>query len=218
MDYSPIVISIKTAVLATILTFFSGISAARLVKRMPKLRGFLDGVFTLPMVLPPTVVGFFLLIFLGRNGPFSGIYERTGYKILFSFPATVISASVVSFPLMYRTALGAFDQVNEDYIYAARTLGFTESKIFRKVIFKIAEPGLISGVVLSFARALGEFGATIMIAGNIPGKTQNISMAIYSFTAAGNRQTAYFWCIISIVLSFCFMFPLNLLTSAKRRH
>lgn len=215
MEQSPIFLSIKTSILSTVITFFLGILAARFVLHLKKGRGLIDGIFTLPMVLPPTVVGFFLLIILGTNGPLHPIYKIFHFQIIFSYWATVISATIVSFPLMYRTALGAFELVNEDYIYAARTLGMTESKIFRKIILPIAKPGLLSGVILSFARSMGEFGATIMIAGNIPGRTQTLSTAIYSAVQSGNRSLAFRWSMVVIFLSFISMLTLNIFTSKR---
>ncbi|MDO5713317.1 MAG: molybdate ABC transporter permease subunit [Tissierellia bacterium] len=209
---SPITISIKTAFFATVITFFIGIFAARFVRDLRNFRGLIDGIFTLPMVLPPTVVGFFLLIIFGNNGPFAPLYDKLGTQLIFSYPATILSAVVVSFPLMYRTALGAFDQVDDNYLDAARTLGFTEKKIFWKVLVPTAGPGLVSGVVLAFARALGEFGATIMIAGNIPGKTQTISTAIYSAVQAGNRSLAFKWSLVVVGMSLVSMVILNKVT------
>ena len=209
---SPIIISIKTAFVATFFTFFIGIFAARFVRDLRNFRGVIDGIFTLPMVLPPTVVGFFLLIFFGNNGPLAPLLDKIGVQIIFSYYATIISAIVVSFPLMYRTALGAFDQVDDNYLDAARTLGFSENKIFWKVLVPTAGPGLVSGVVLTFARALGEFGATIMIAGNIPGKTQTISTAIYSAVQAGNRPLAFRWSLVVAGMSLVSMIILNKVT------
>ncbi|RVU54131.1 molybdate ABC transporter permease subunit [Anaerosphaera multitolerans] len=215
MDSSPILLSIKTAFIATVITFFLGIYSARLVKSTSKFRGILDGLFTLPMVLPPTVVGFFLLILLGVNGPFKEVFKFLNIQIVFSYSATVIAAIVVSFPLMYRTALGAFEQVNESYIYAAQTLGLKNSTIFWKIVFPLSRPGLISGVVLSFTRALGEFGATIMIAGNIEGRTQTISTAIYSAVQAGNRPLAFRWSLIVVFISFTTIITVNLVSKRK---
>lgn len=209
MLFSPIILSIKTSIFSTMITFFLGIFAARFVLRLERGRGVVDGLFTLPMILPPTVVGFFLLVLLGTNGPLHTIFDIFHMQIIFSYPATIISATVVSFPLMYRTSLGAFELIDKDYIYAARTLGMTERKIFWKIMIPIAKPGLISGIILSFARSLGEFGATIMIAGNIPGKTQTLSTAIYSAVQSGNRLLAYKWSFVVIMLSFSSMIAVN---------
>ena len=194
MDFSPLYISLKTAGLATIITFILGIYAARFICKLKKYQGFIDGIITLPLVLPPTVVGFFLLLFLGKNsfiGQFLAVFD---INIIFSWPATVITAVVVSFPLMYRTT---------------RTLGMSEEKIFWKIILPLAKSGILAGAILSFARALGEFGATIMLAGNIPGKTQTMSTAIYSAVQANDQETAFVWAGIIIVVSLMVMVLMN---------
>ncbi|MFY9854963.1 MAG: molybdate ABC transporter permease subunit, partial [Terracidiphilus sp.] len=172
IDPSPLYISLATTCAATVATFFLGMLAARVMVRMHgSLRAWIDGILTLPLVLPPTVVGFFLLLILGRQSIVGHALELLGITIVFSWPATVIAATVVAFPLMYRTTLGAFDQVNPTYLEAARTLGASEWAVFRKVLLPLAAPGVIAGTVLAFARAMGEFGATLMLAGNIPGRT-----------------------------------------------
>ncbi|MGO1580236.1 MAG: molybdate ABC transporter permease subunit [Peptoniphilaceae bacterium] len=215
MSFSPIYISIKTAIISTIITFFLGIYAARFVSKKKKTRWIFDAVFTLPMVLPPTVVGFILLIVLGNKGPFSRIFEQFDFNIIFSYQATIIAAVIVSFPLMYRTALGAFLQIDSVYIEAGQTLGLKNSKIFWKIILPLSKESLFSGIVLSFARALGEFGATIMIAGNIAGKTQTISTAIYSAVQAGNKSLALKWSIIVIGISLIAIILLNISTKNR---
>jgi molybdate transport system permease protein len=209
MDFSPFFISIKTALLATAITFFLGLFAARLVVKIKHGKGLLDGIFTLPMVLPPTVVGFFLILIFGKNSYVGILLSQINVTVMFSWAATVISATVVSFPLMYRTTRGAFEQIDMDMVYAARTLGMSERKIFWRILLPISWPGVAAGTVLSFARALGEFGATIMIAGNIPGRTQTISTAIYTAVQSGDRATAYQWTGIIIAISFSAMIMLN---------
>lgn len=209
MDFSPLYISLKTAGLATIITFILGIYAARFICKLKKYQGFIDGIITLSLVLPPTVVGFFLLLFLGKNsfiGQFLAVFD---INIIFSWPATVITAVVVSFPLMYRTTRGAFEQIDKDLIFAARTLGMSEEKIFWKIILPLAKSGILAGAILSFARALGEFGATIMLAGNIPGKTQTMSTAIYSAVQANDQETAFVWAGIIIIVSLMVMVLMN---------
>jgi len=146
-----------------------------------RIRGWIDGVLTLPLVLPPTVVGFFLLIVFGRRSFIGQALEHLGFTIAFSWPATVIAAVVVAFPLMYRTALGGFEQVNPTLLEAARTLGASEWRIFQRVLLPLAWPGVLAGTVLAFARALGEFGATLMLAGNIPGRTEHRPSRLPSF-------------------------------------
>ncbi len=209
MEWSPFFISMRTAGIATVLTFFLGIYAARYVMKTRKLKGIIDGIFTLPMVLPPTVVGFFLLIVFGNYGIFGSILKRLNFDIVFTWYATVISATIVSFPLMYRTTLGAFEQVDQELIYAARTLGISERRIFWQIMVPVSRPGIIAGVILSFARALGEFGATIMIAGNIPGRTQTMSTAIYTAVQGGKRDLAFRWALIIVGISLIMMVLLN---------
>lgn len=217
MDLSPLWISLKTALLATAITFFIGLYAARYVLRLKRLQGLIDGVFTLPLVLPPTAVGFFLLVLCGKGGFLGDFLARFDYSVVFSWGATVIASSVVAFPLMYRTARGAFEQIDGDYIAAARCLGMTEGRIFWKIVLPLSWPGIAAGTALAFARALGEFGATIMLAGNIPGQTQTLATAIYAAVQAGNDGLAYFWAWLLIVISFIAMLLMNYWT-VRRRH
>lgn len=217
MDLSPLVISIKTASLATAVTFFLGLAAARWVMTIKHWRGLIDGVFTLPMVLPPTVVGFFLLILCGKNGPLGQFLLQFDLSIVFSWPATVIASTVVAFPMMYRTTLGAFEQIDENLLYAGRTLGMTEWRIFWRILLPAAWPGVAAGTILAFARALGEFGATIMLAGNIPGRTQTMATAIYSAVQAGDRTLAFRWAVIIMVISFGVIMLMNHWAALQRR-
>ena len=188
LDWSPLFISIKTGIVATIFSFFLGIYAARkVVKTTPGKKAIIDGILTLPMVLPPTVAGFFLLLIFSRRRPFGiFLFEQFGIKVVQTWLGCIIAATVISFPLMYRNARAAMEQIDVNLIYAGRTLGMSESKIFWKVIMPAAGPGIASGTVLAFARAIGEYGATSMLAGNILGKTRTVSVAIASETAAGN--------------------------------
>ncbi len=219
MDLSPLWISIKTAVTATVITFFFGLAAAWFVSKYNgKLKGFIDGVFTLPMVLPPTVAGFFLLIIFGKNGPIGKLLYFLGTQIIFSWSATVIAASVVAFPLMYKTTRGAFEQVDRNLIYAARTLGVSEWKIFWRVTVPLAWPGIAAGSVLAFARALGEFGATLMIAGNIPGKTQTIPIAIFFAAEGGEMDKALLWVMMVLLISFVVIILTNYWTEFQRNN
>lgn len=209
MDLSPLWISLKVAVMATIFTFLLGILAARLVLGLGRIKAFIDGIFSLPMVLPPTVVGFFLLIIFGRNSFLGQMLINLGINVLFTWQGAVIAAVVVSFPIMYRTALGAFEQVDVNLIHAARTLGMTETEIFFKVMLPVSWPGVAAATILSFARALGEFGATIMIAGNIPQRTQTMSVAIYTAMQSGDRTRAYLWVAIIVAISFVTILLMN---------
>lgn len=215
MDYSPLLISLKAALLATTITFIFGIYAAYFTFKLNKFKGLIDGIFTLPLVLPPTVLGFFLLIFLGKNSLIGKILMNYDLSIVFSSTATVIASAVVSFPLMYRTARGAFEQLDRNLIYVARTLGLTEHQIFLKIMLPNSFSTIMAGTILAFARALGEFGATIMVAGNIPGKTQTMAVAVYSAVQAGNRILAYKWVFIMVIMSFTTVWIMNKFESIK---
>jgi molybdate transport system permease protein len=202
IDYSPLWISLATTCVATVATFFLGMLAARLMYDIRgSLRAWIDGLLTLPLVLPPTVVGFFLLLLLGRRSFIGHALEQIGIVIVFSWPATVIAATVVAFPLMYRTTLGAFEQVNPNLLDAARTLGASEWRVFRRVLLPMAAPGVLAGTVLAFARAMGEFGATLMLAGNIPGRTQTMPIAIFSAAEGGDMRVAFLWVSLIVLLS-----------------
>jgi molybdate ABC transporter permease protein len=210
IDSSPLLISVATTVAATIATFFLGLFAAELMYGVRgSLRAWIDGILTLPLVLPPTVVGFILLLLLGRRSFIGHALEQIGITIVFSWPATVIAATVVAFPLMYRTTLGAFEQVNPNLLDAARTLGASEQAVFRRVLLPLAAPGVLAGTVLAFARALGEFGATLMLAGNIPGRTQTMPMAIFSAVEDGDMRAALLWVGLIVALSLGIIRLLN---------
>lgn len=209
MNYSPLIISLRAAIFSTTIDFILGIYCAYFISRSKRFKGVMDGILTLPLVLPPTVVGFFLLILLGKNSIIGKILLKFDTSVMFSKAATIISATVVSFPLMYRTARGAFEQFDKDMIYVARTLGLSEHEIFKKIILPNSFSNIVAGTILTFARSLGEFGATIMIAGNIPGKTQTMSVAIYSAVQSGNRQLAYKWVILMAAISFFIMILMN---------
>lgn len=215
MDYTPLWISVKVAFCATVCTFFLGLLAARLVVNMRKMKGLVDGIFSLPMVLPPTVVGFFLLILFGKNGGMGQVLEKLGVSVIFTWQGAALAAVVVSFPIMYRTARGALEQVDMNLIHAARTLGMTELQIFLRILLPVAKPGIVAATILAFARALGEFGATVMIAGNIPGKTQTMSLAIYTAMQSGNRELAYKWVAIIMAISIITMILMNCMVERK---
>ena len=203
-DYlSPLWISVRTVLTATVITFFIGIAAARWLSRYNgKFKNLIDGLFILPLVLPPTAVGLGLLLFFGRNGPMGKFLANFGVNIVFSWPATVIAAVVMAFPLMYMAARGAFEQVDTNIENAARTLGASEWRIFWSVTMPLAWPGIAAGTVLALARSLGEFGATLMLAGNIPGKTATIPVAIYFAIQQGNTNEALI--LVGIVVAIAF--------------
>lgn len=218
MDFSPLYISLKTAITATLVTTIIGIIVSyKMANYRGRYKNLIDGILTLPLILPPTVVGFFLLIVIGKNGPIGMFLENFDINLIFSWSATVISAIVVSFPMMYRTSRAAFEQIDNNMIYAARTLGLSERSIFFKIAIPLAYPGIISGIVLSFARALGEFGATLMIAGNIPGKTQTMPVAIFFAVESGEMNIALMWVMIIIGISSFIIGILNYWSDYKRK-
>lgn len=209
-DYRPLFVSLRTAGTAMIFVFFFGILAAWLTAySSSRIKNWLDAFFTLPMVLPPTVVGFFLLVFFGRNSPVGSFLDKYDISIIFSWPATVIAAAVVSFPLMYKTVRGAFEQLDPDLMNAGRILGFSELKIMTKLMLPLCWPSIAAGTVLAFARAMGEFGATLFVAGNFPGVTQTMPIAVYFAWAGGDMKTAGIWVIAIAVFSFLIVFGIN---------
>lgn len=213
IDYSPIWISFKCAAFSIFITFFLGLFVARWMMTLKNkvIQLIFDGIFTLPLVLPPTVMGFFLLLIFGVNQPIGSFFLNVfGVRIAFSFSATVIAAVVISFPIMYRSARGALEQVDIDLVDAARTLGMSETSIFFKVLVPNALPGIISGGVLSFARGLGEFGATAMLAGNIVGKTRTLPLAVYSEVVSNDMHSASFYVVVIIAICFTAVILLNI--------
>jgi molybdate transport system permease protein len=217
MDWSPLLISLATSLAATAVTLVAGLAAAAWRQnRAGAGAALIDGLFILPLVLPPTVIGFLLLLLFGRNGPFGKFLLQFGATVVFSWPATVIAATVVSFPLMYITARAALEQVDPHLLQAARTLGASEARIFRELALPLAWPGVLAGTILSFARALGEFGATLMLAGNIPGKTETIPIAIYFAVEADEIQRAMAWCAVDVGISIVLLGGLYYWTHAQR--
>jgi len=220
VDISPILISMKTATLSIIITFFLGILAAKFVVNIKRegLKSILDGLLTMPLVLPPTVAGFFLLYLFGVKRPIGRfLVEYFSVKIAFSWGATVLAAVVISFPLMYRSARAAFEQVDENILAAARTLGISEWNIFWKIQLPNALPGVASGGILAFSRGLGEFGATAMIAGNMAGKTRTLPLAVYSAVASGDMKTAYSYVWIIVGISFTVVVLMNYFAAKERK-
>ena len=220
LDWSPLFISIKTGIVATIFSFFLGIYAARkVVKTTPGKKAIIDGILTLPMVLPPTVAGFFLLLIFSRRRPFGiFLFENFGIKVVQTWLGCIIAATVISFPLMYRNARAAMEQIDVNLIYAGRTLGMSDTEIFWKVVIPTAGPGIASGTILTFARALGEYGATSMLAGNIPGKTGTISQKIAMVIQDGDYMTAGVWVEIVMVIAFLVIFLMNLISGKKMKN
>ena len=220
LDYSPLYVSLKTGIVATIFSFFLGLFAARrVIKAGPKVKAIADGILTLPMVLPPTAAGFFLLLLFSRRRPFGILlYEQFGIKVVQTWAGCIIAATVIAFPLMYRNARAAFEQIDVNLIHAARPLGMPEYKIFWKVAVPSAGPGLVAGTILTFARALGEYGATSMLAGNIPGKTGTISQRIAMVIQDGNYLTAGIWVVIIMLVAFVLIVLMNLVTGRNTKN
>ena len=212
LDYSPLYVSLKTGIVATIFSFFLGLFAARkVIKAGPKVKAIADGILTLPMVLPPTAAGFFLLLLFSRRRPFGILlYEEFGIKVVQAWAGCIIAATV--------NARAAFEQIDVNLIHAARTLGMPEYKIFWKVAVPSAGPGLVAGTILTFARALGEYGATSMLAGNIPGKTGTISQRIAMVIQDGDYMTAGIWVVIIMLVAFVLIFLMNLVTGRNMKN
>ena len=220
LDWSPLFISLKTGVVATFISFFLGIFAARkVVKATPGKKAVIDGILTLPMVLPPTEAGFFLLLLFSRRRPLGEfLFEQFDFKVVQTWLGCVIAATVIAFPLMYRNARAAMEQIDMNLVYAGRTLGMSDTKIFWTVIVPTAGPGIASGTILTFARALGEYGATSMLAGNIPGKTGTISQKIAMVIQDGDYLTAGIWVAVVMIIAFLVIFLMNLISGKKMKH
>lgn len=220
LDWSPLVISLKTGVVATIISFFLGIFAARkVIKTTPGKKAVIDGILTLSMVLPPTVAGFFLLLLFSKRRPFGiFLYDNFNIKVVQTWLGCIIAATVIAFPLMYRNARAAFEQIDVNLVYAGRTLGMSETQIFWKVVVPTAGPGIASGTILTFARALGEYGATSMLAGNIPGKTGTISQKIAMVIQDGDYLTAGIWVAIVILIALVIIILMNLISGKKMKN
>ncbi len=217
-DLSPFWISLKTAAVSTVVTFVIGIAVAYwMLNYRGKGKIVLEGLLISPLILPPTVVGFILLLLLGKNGVIGKLLIPLNTSVVFSWSGAVIAAIVVSFPLMYRTALGAFEQIDANFLHVARTLGASEWTVFRRILLPLSLPGILAGTLLTFARALGEFGATLMLAGNIPGETQTMPMAIYFAVEASATGEATFWTIVILCLSLSGLFAVNVYQHSRPR-
>ena len=220
LDWSPLWISIKTGMVATIISFFLGLWAARkVIKKDPGVKSVLDGILTLPMVLPPTVAGFFLLLIFSRRRPFGIFLDETfDIQVVHTWLGCILAATVIAFPLMYRNARAAFEQIDANLVFAGRTLGMSETSIFWRIVVPTAGPGIASGTILTFARAMGEYGATSMLAGNIPGKTGTVSQRIAMVIQDGDYATAGFWVVIVLVIAFIAIFSINMITGKQMKN
>ena len=213
IDWYPLINSLRIAGISCVIVFFTGIFFAYYAAKLPRtIKGILDVILTLPMVLPPTVCGYLLLLVFGTKRPVGIFLMQFGIKFVMTWYGGILAAAVVAFPLMYRNARGAFEQVDVNLIYAGQTLGMSDNRIFWKVVMPAAGPGIASGTVLAFARAIGEYGATSMLAGNILGKTRTVSVAIAAETAAGNYGTAGFWVVVIVLISFVIVALINIVS------
>ena len=218
MELNPLIITLKTSAVATLITFFAGIFLAYFVCKLKRGKTLIDAIIMLPMVLPPTVVGFFLLLIFGKRSAIGKFLLQFDITFVFTWKAAVIAAAVVSLPIMYRTTRGAFEQIDRNIIYAARTLGVSEWKIFWRILLPNASRGILAGLVLSFTRAAGEFGATIMFAGNVPNVTQTMSTAIYAAVQANDYDLAFKWAMLLAIFSMAFIFAMNLIVQSKSKN
>lgn len=219
LDLSPIWISLKTATLSTVIVSVLGILTARYMAfKCKRGKALIDGLLNLPLVLPPTVVGFFLLLLLGVRSPVGMFFMRLDIKIVFSWGATVIAAATVSFPLMYKTVRTSFELIDTNLLRAGRTLGSSEWDVFFRIVLPLAWPGIIGGCVMSFARAIGEFGATLMLAGSIPGRTQTIPVAIYIAMQSNDMSRAYVYVIVITLISLLATYGLNRWLMYKQKY
>ena len=219
IDYRPLWVSLKTSGVALVIVFICGLLAAwKSLGVKSRWQGIVDTLFTIPMVLPPTVCGFLLLLLFGNASPVGQWLMQHGVKLVFSWPATVIAATVVAFPLMYRTARGAFEALDPNMLDAARTLGWSERRVFYRLMIPNAWPSIAAGTVLAFARAMGEFGATLFCAGNYAGITQTMPIAIYFQWMGGNTDVAIFWVIVVIFISFLVILFINVYTAHSQRY
>ena len=212
MDWFPLYNSIRIAVIATAMTFVLGVFFAYYVAKMPRvIKGILDCILTLPLVMPPTVIGFFLLKFIGIYGPLgSFVYSVWGQKLTMTWYASVFAVVIVTMPLMYRTVRSSFEAFDKNLIYAGKTLGLSNGFIFFRILLPGCKDGLLAGIVLSFARGLGEYGATSMVSGYTPGRTATISTTVYQLWREGNDALAYKWVFVNLAISFVVLLAPNL--------
>ena len=218
MDWYPLFNSLRIALISCGVVFFTGIFAAYYVARLPRaIKGVLDVILTLPMVLPPTVVGYFLLLLLGTRRPLGQFFGQFGIRLVMNWYSAIFASIVVAFPLMYRTALGAFESFDEDLADAARTLGLSEGYVFWRVRMPVCRQGILAGAVLAFARALGEYGATSMLAGYTPGRTATIATTVYQLWRTDNEAAALQWVLVDVAISAVVLLAVNLLEKKQKQ-
>lgn len=218
MDWYPLFNSLRIALISCEVVFFTGIFAAYYVARLPRaIKGVLDVILTLPMVLPPTVVGYFLLLLLGTRRPLGQFFGQFGIRLVMNWYSAIFASIVVAFPLMYRTARGAFESFDEDLADAARTLGLSEGYVFWHVRMPVCRQGILAGAVLAFARALGEYGATSMLAGYTPGRTATIATTVYQLWRTDNEAAALQWVLVDVAISAVVLLAVNLLEKKQKQ-
>ena len=212
MDWYPLYNSLRIAAISCVLVFFAGIFAAYYVARLPRaVKGILDVILTLPMVLPPTVVGYFILLVFGAKRPLGIFLAQYGIKFVMTWYGGVLAAAVVAFPLMYRTARGAFESFDDTLAYSAQTLGLSNTDIFWRIRMPYCRQGILAGTVLAFARALGEYGATSMLIGYTPGRTATISTTVYQLWRTNDEAGAFFWVMVNLGISAVVLLIVNML-------
>lgn len=218
MDFYPLWNSLRIAFFSCVFVFFAGIFAAYYVAKLPKaVKGILDVVFTLPMVLPPTVCGYFLLLLLGTKRPLGSFLARFGIQFAMNWYGGIAAAVLVAFPLMYRTARGAFESFDENLAFAGQTLGLSNTYIFWRIRMPACRQGILAGIVLAFARALGEYGATSMLIGYVPGRTATISTTVYQLWRTNQDKEAFFWVMMNLVISAVILLVVNMLEQKQER-
>ena len=219
MDWYPLYNSLRIALISSVIVFFTGIFAAYYIARLNRVvKGILDVILTLPMVLPPTVVGYFLLLLLGAKRPVGMWFqEQFGIKLVMTWYSGIFAAAVVAFPLMYRTARGAFESFDETLAYSGQTLGLSNTYIFWRIRMPACRQGILAGAVLSFARALGESGATSMLAGYTPGRTATISTTVYQLWRTDNEALAFQWVVVNVMISAVVLLTVNMLEEKNRK-
>ena len=212
MDWYPLIKSLRIALFSCVIVFFTGIFAAYYIAKLPRaVKGILDVILTLPMVLPPTVCGYFLLILLGPKRPLGIFFSQFGIQFAMTWYGGIIASAVVAFPLMYRTARGAFESFDKNLKYSGQTLGLSNTYIFWHIQMPACRQGILAGTVLAFARALGEYGATSMLSGYVPGRTATISTTVYQLWRTDNESGAFFWVMINLVISTVILLIVNML-------
>ena len=221
-DLYPLYNSLRIAAISSVIVFFAGIFSAYYAAKLPRvIKGILDVILTLPLVLPPTVCGYFLLLLFGTRRPLGRFLLQWGIKLVMNWPGGVAAAVVVAFPLMYRTARGAFESFDENLAWSGQTLGLSNTWIFLYVRMRACRQGILAGTVLSFARALGEYGATSMLIGYTPGKTATVSTTVYQLWRTNDEGGAFFWVMVNLVISAVVLLAVNLLEEREktgRRH